>query len=55
MTKKITYAEIPKFDELTQYVVQLSPVEFEDEIYYGVEVKNIEISDNFSDDLEQLF
>lgn len=55
MTKKIMYAKIPEFDEITQYVIQLPPMESEDEVYYGIEVKNIEISDNFSDELEQLF
>ena len=39
MTKKVIYAEIPEFDETTQYVVQLPPVESEDEIFYGVEIR----------------
>lgn len=46
MIKKITYAEIPKFDESTQYVIQLQPIESDDEIFYGVEVKDLELSDD---------
>lgn len=48
MIKKITYAEIPKFDELTQYVIQLQPVESDDEIFYGIEIKDLELSDDSS-------
>lgn len=42
MEKPIKYAEIPNFDQCTQYVVQLDPVEQEDCIFYGVEVREIE-------------
>ena len=45
MEKEIVYADIPEFDQTTQYVVQLPPVEMEDAIYYGVEVKELEIVD----------
>lgn len=45
MEKTVIYAEIPEFDQTTQYVVQLPPVETADAIYYGVEVKEIEIVD----------
>lgn len=48
MIKKITYAEIPKFNELTQYVIQLQPIESDDEIFYGVEIKDLEPSDDSS-------
>ena len=40
------YQEIPQFDQETQYVIQLHPVELENgDIYYGVEVKELEIDD----------
>ncbi len=45
MEKAIIYADIPEFDQETQYVVQLPPVEMADAIYYGVEVKELEIVD----------
>lgn len=48
MIKKITYAEIPRFNELTQYVIQLQPIESDNEIFYGVEIKDLEPSDDSS-------
>lgn len=45
MERKIVYADIPEFDQATQYVVQLPPIETADAIYYGVEVKELEIVD----------
>jgi len=38
MEKEKIYAEIPKFDQGTQYVIQVDPVESEKSIYYGVKV-----------------
>lgn len=42
MEKPIVYAEIPVYDQLTQYVVQLDPVDMGDHIFVGVEVRDIE-------------
>ena len=43
------YEEIPQYDQETQYVIQLPPVELENgDIYYGVEVKELEIDDTES-------
>jgi hypothetical protein len=42
--KQIRYAEIPEFDQATQYVIQLPPVETDEEIFYGVEIKTLEQS-----------
>jgi hypothetical protein len=43
------YQEIPQYDQETQYVIQLPPVELENgDIYYGVEVKELEIDDTES-------
>lgn len=49
MTKRIVYEEIPEFDQITQYVIQLPPIELENEIFYGIEVKTIDLSDGFFD------
>lgn len=47
--KPEVYQEIPDYDQETQYVVQLPPVELENgDIYYGVEVKELEIDDTES-------
>lgn len=43
--KKIVYAPIPEFNESAQYVLQLAPVETEFEIYYGVEVRDLEVQE----------
>ncbi len=43
------YQEIPDYDQETQYVIQLPPVELENgDIYYGVEIKELEIDDTES-------
>ena len=43
------YQEIPQYDQETQYVIQLPPVELENgDIYYGIEVKELEIDDTES-------
>ena len=40
------YQAISQFDQETQYVIQLPPVELENgDIYYGVEIKDLEIDD----------
>jgi hypothetical protein len=51
MTKKITYAEIPEFDQSTQYIVQLPPVETEDEIFYGLEVLDLQIDEENEEEM----
>ena len=43
------YEEIPQYDQETQYVIQLPPVELDNgDIYYGIEVKELEIDDTES-------
>jgi hypothetical protein len=43
------YQEIPQYDQETQYVIQLPPVELDNgDIYYGVEIKELEIDDTES-------
>jgi hypothetical protein len=47
--KPEVYQEIPDYDQETQYVIQLPPVELENgDIYYGVEIKELEIDDTES-------
>lgn len=43
--KPVIYAPVPVFDQSAQYVVQLAPVEMEDHFFVGVEVKQMEISE----------
>ncbi len=35
------YAPIPDFDQITQMVIQLDPVDMGDYIYYGVEIVDL--------------
>jgi hypothetical protein len=46
MAKPSVYADIPDFDQCTQYVVQLPPAEREDCVYYGVEVRELPPQDD---------
>ena len=46
--KPIIYAEIPEFNQSTQYIIQLEPVEQGDCIYYGVEIKELPPSEEGS-------
>lgn len=39
--KPLVYADVPDFDQETQYVVQTEPLDRGDDIYIGVEVKTI--------------
>lgn len=43
--KPEVYQEIPDYDQETQYVVQLEPIEMEDCIYYAVEVRDLDLDD----------
>ena len=43
------YQEIPQYDQETQYVIQLPPGGLDNgDIYYGVEIKELEIDDTES-------
>ena len=43
------YQEIPQYDQETQYVIQLPPVELDNgDIYYGIEIRELEIDDTES-------
>ena len=41
MQKPIIYAEIPEFNQCSQAIYQLEPVETEDHVYIGVEVVDL--------------
>ena len=43
--KPVIHAEIPTFDESTQYIVQTTPVDEGDRIYVGVEVCSLPVDD----------
>ncbi len=45
MQKPIIYAPVPEFDQQTQYVAQSAPVDMGDHIFVGVEVKELELSE----------
>ena len=49
--KPITYEKLPdNFDQTTQYVVQLEPIENDERIYIGIEVRDLEIEDEDIDE-----
>jgi hypothetical protein len=39
----IIYAPIPEFDQLTQYVVQIDPVNMGDHYFVGVEIRMVTV------------
>jgi predicted thioredoxin/glutaredoxin len=41
----IIYEKIPEFDQGTQCIVQLPPVEKDGDIYYGVEIVDLEVGE----------
>ena len=44
--KPEVYQEIPDYDQETQYVIQLPPVELDNgDIYYGIEIKELELTE----------
>jgi hypothetical protein len=45
----IVYAEIPEFNQETQAVFQLPPVERDDHIYVGVEVRDVELDEEIGE------
>ena len=46
-TKPVVYAPIPDtFDQNTQYIVQLEPVEKVDHFFVGIKVKTLVVEDN---------
>lgn len=46
MPKPIVYEDIPEFDQETQVIYQLAPVEKDDCIFYGVEIVDVPIQED---------
>lgn len=46
MDKKIVHQKVPEFDQQSQYVVELEPVEMDDHIYIGCEVRDMPEQDD---------
>jgi len=44
--KPVVFGEIPEFDQETQAVYQIGPVEREDDICVGVEVRYVEVDES---------
>jgi hypothetical protein len=44
--KPVIFGEIPEFDQTTQAVYQIGPIEREDDIYVGVEVRYVEVDES---------
>ena len=44
--KPVVFGEIPEFDQETQAVYQIGPVEREDDIYVGVEIRYVEVDES---------
>jgi hypothetical protein len=46
MEKEKIYEKIPVFNQETEYIVQLKPVESKNSLYHGLKVKKLEQTDN---------
>lgn len=45
MQKSIIYTPIPEFDQMTQAIFQLEPVDMGDYVEIGVEIRDVEFTD----------
>lgn len=45
MQKPIVYAEIPVFDQGTQAVFQLQPVDMGNHFFVGIEIRDVEVDE----------
>lgn len=52
MIKPYIYAPIPEFDQMTQYVTQMAPVDMDDHHFVGIEVRTASVV--FEETLEDL-
>lgn len=48
--KPTVYASIPEFDQMTQAVFQLEPVDMGDHIFIGVEIRDVPQDDGMPED-----
>lgn len=51
--KPVIFAEIADFDQSTQYIVQLDPVDNGDHIFIGNEIKQLELDNNEGEMFEE--
>lgn len=51
--KPVVFGEIPEFDQETQAVYQIGPVEREDDIYVGVEIRYVELDEGEAEQLDE--
>ena len=52
--KPVVFGEIPEFDQETQAIYQVGPVEREDDIYVGVEICYVELDEGELEEFEEL-
>ena len=52
--KPVIFGEIPEFDQETQAVYQIGPIEREDDIYVGVEIRYVELDEGELEEFEEL-
>ena len=43
--KPVVYAEIPVFDQATEFIVQAEPIDRGEDIFVGIEVKKMQIDE----------
>ena len=48
MEKEIIYADVPEYDQQTQAVFQLAPVDMGDYVFIGVEIRDLPPSEEGS-------
>ena len=52
--KPVVFGEIPEFDQETQAVYQVAPVDRGDDIYVGVEIRYVELDEGELEEFEEL-
>ena len=45
MDKPYIYAPIPEFDQLTQYVSQMAPIDMGDHYFVGIEIHGVVVDE----------
>jgi hypothetical protein len=52
--KPVIFEKIPEFDQETQAVYQIGPVDRGDDIYVGVEIRYVELDEGELEEFEEL-
>lgn len=50
MEKPVKYAELPMYNQETQYVIEKEPVDMGDHIFVDLEVKDVEIEEELEEE-----